>query len=64
MNEYYEYFSPTYALDVPSTNMEDLNTREYLEKVKAQVFENIRHTPGGPAPSVQMHRALCFIFFC
>lgn len=52
MNEYYEYFGPTYQLDVLPTNMEDLNTPEYLEKVKIQVFENLRHT--GFAPSVQM----------
>ena len=51
MNEYYEYFGPTYRLDVPQSNMDDLNTREYLEKIKAQVFENLRHT--GHAPSVQ-----------
>lgn len=51
MNEYYEYFGPTYRLDVPQSNMDDLNTREYLEKIKAQVFENLRHT--GIAPSVQ-----------
>lgn len=52
MNEYYEYFGPTYHLDVPQSNAEDMNTREYLEKIKAQVFENLRHT--GSAPSVQM----------
>lgn len=52
MNEYYEYFGPTYQLDVLPTNMEDLNTPEYLEKVKTQVFENLRHTAF--APSVQM----------
>lgn len=52
MNEYYEYFGPTYQLDVLPSNMEDLNTPEYLEKVKMQVFENLRHT--GFAPSVQM----------
>lgn len=55
MNEYYEYFGPTYRLDVPQSNMDDLNTREYLEKIKAQVFENLRHT--GSAPSVQLQRA-------
>lgn len=32
--------------------MDNQNTPEYLEKVKAQVFENLRHT--GHAPSVQM----------
>lgn len=56
MNEYYEYFGPTYRLDVPQSNMDDLNTREYLEKIKTQVFENLRHT--GAAPSVQLQREL------
>ncbi|SGZ08768.1 BQ5605_C030g10815 [Microbotryum silenes-dioicae] len=52
MNEYYEYYGPTYQLDVPQCNMDDLNTREYLEKIKTQVFETLRHT--GAAPSVQL----------
>lgn len=54
MNEYYEYFGPTYQLDVPQSNMDDLNTREYLEKIKTQVFENLRQAGG--APSVQLQR--------
>ncbi|GAA5959901.1 hypothetical protein JCM8115_004897 [Rhodotorula mucilaginosa] len=55
MNEYYEYFGPNYRLDVPQNNTEDLNTPEYLDKIKTQVFENLRHTGGGGgAPSVQM----------
>lgn len=57
MNEYYEYFGPTYRLDVPQSNTEDMNTSEYLEKIKAQVFENLRQTGGGSAPSVQSQRA-------
>lgn len=57
MNEYYEYFGPNYRLDVPQNNTEDLNTPEYLDKIKTQVFENLRHTGGGGgAPSVQMQR--------
>lgn len=32
--------------------MENANSREYLEKIKAAVFENLRHTV--PVPSVQM----------
>lgn len=64
MNEYYEYFGPTYRLDVPQSNMEDLNTPEYLDKIKVQIFENLRHTIH--APSVQMQRQLgnlarCFL---
>lgn len=51
VNEYYEYFGPDYRLDVRPNNMEDSNTREYLEKIKIQVFENLRQT--AHAPSVQ-----------
>jgi histone deacetylase 1/2 len=36
-NDYYEYFGPDYKLDVRSSNMENLNTPDYLEKIK-QVF--------------------------
>ena len=32
--------------------MENSNSREYLEKIKAAVIDNLRQT--GPAPSVQM----------
>ena len=53
MNEYYEYFGPQYQLDVLPSNMENMNTREYLDKVKEQVFENLRHV--AHAPSVQGH---------
>ncbi|CDR98950.1 hypothetical protein [Sporisorium scitamineum] len=53
VNEYYEYFGPDYRLDVRPNNMEDLNTRDYLEKIKIQVFENLRQT--AHAPSVQGH---------
>jgi histone deacetylase 1/2 len=64
MNEYYEYFGPTYRLDVPQSNTEDLNTSEYLEKIKAQVFENLRQTGGGSAPSVQSQRAFGVSLVC
>lgn len=53
MNEYYQYFGPDYTLDVRPNNMEDLNTRGYLEKLKIQVMENLRQTAF--APSVQGH---------
>ncbi|KAJ3524271.1 hypothetical protein NM688_g8590 [Phlebia brevispora] len=52
VNEYYEYFGPDYQLDVRSSNMEDMNTRGYLDRVKNIVLEHVRHV-GGP-PSVQM----------
>ncbi|KAJ7293258.1 histone deacetylase complex, catalytic component RPD3 [Mycena rebaudengoi] len=52
VNEYYEYFGPDYELDVKSSNVDDMNTPAYLDRVKRIVMENLRHT-GGP-PSVQM----------
>ena len=52
MNEYYEYFGPDYELDVKASNMDDLNSPEYLERVKGIVLDHLRQV-GGP-PSVQM----------
>ncbi|KAF9776701.1 histone deacetylase [Fusarium sp. DS 682] len=51
-NEYYEYYAPDFELNVRSSNMENSNSREYLEKITSQVIDNLRQT--GPAPSVQM----------
>ncbi|KAG2222601.1 hypothetical protein INT45_008720 [Circinella minor] len=51
-NDYYEYFGPDYKLDVRPSNMENMNTLDYLEKIKVQVFENLSRTMF--APSVQM----------
>ncbi|RUS17462.1 hypothetical protein BC937DRAFT_89942 [Endogone sp. FLAS-F59071] len=51
-NDYYEYFGPDYKLDVRPSNMENMNSSEYLEKIKIQVFENLGRTQF--APSVQM----------
>ena len=53
-NDYYDYFSPTYTLAVPSNNMENLNSREYLHKTMSIVLENIRRSGTGHAPSVQL----------
>mmetsp|Transcript_18611 Transcript_18611/g.56182 ORF Transcript_18611/g.56182 Transcript_18611/m.56182 type:complete len:202 (-) Transcript_18611:339-944(-) len=53
-NDYYEYFAPDFNLHVaPSPTMENANTRQYLENVRQQVFENLKMLQG--APGVQMH---------
>ncbi|KAJ9106196.1 histone deacetylase [Naganishia friedmannii] len=52
INEYYEHYGPDYELDVRSCNMEDMNTPEYLAKIKRAVYENLRDLDA--APSVQM----------
>ncbi|KAI9673605.1 MAG: histone deacetylase [Caeruleum heppii] len=51
-NDYYEYFGPDYELDVRPSNMDNANSKEYLEKIKIQVIENLKRTTF--APSVQM----------
>ncbi|KAI9837915.1 MAG: histone deacetylase [Thelocarpon superellum] len=51
-NDYYEYFGPDYELDVRPSNMDNANSREYLDKIKSQVIENLKRTAF--APSVQM----------
>ncbi|CDM33630.1 hypothetical protein DTO013E5_1413 [Penicillium roqueforti] len=51
-NDYYEYFAPDYQLDVRPSNMDNANTREYLDKICNQVVENLKRTAF--APSVQM----------
>jgi hypothetical protein len=33
-NDYFQYYGPDYKLDVPGNNMENHNSREYLEKMK------------------------------
>ncbi|ORZ41039.1 histone deacetylase 1/2 [Catenaria anguillulae PL171] len=51
-NDYYDYFGPEYKLDVPSSNIDNFNTPEYLDKIKARVFDNLRNLQH--APSVQL----------
>lgn len=48
-NDYYEYYAPDYELDVRPSNMENVNTPEYLTKIKNQVIDNIRRTMHGPS---------------
>ncbi|KAL8851447.1 MAG: hypothetical protein Q9221_003626 [Calogaya cf. arnoldii] len=52
-NDYYEYYAPDYELDVKPSNMDNANSREYLDKIQIQVIENLRSTTTH-APSVQM----------
>ncbi|BGP05515.1 histone deacetylase (class I) Clr6 [Rhodotorula toruloides] len=53
-NEYIEYFGPEFKLDVPSNNMDNANSREYLDKTVASILEGLRNLPF--APSSQLHQ--------
>ncbi|KAG1469743.1 hypothetical protein G6F56_003080 [Rhizopus delemar] len=50
-NNYFEYYGPEYKLDVPSNNMTNHNSREYLDRIIAKITDNLRNMPF--APSVQ-----------
>lgn len=52
-NDYYEYYGPDYKLDVRPSNMYNVNTPEYLDKVLLNIFSNLEHTKY--APSVQLN---------
>eukprot|EP00270_Netrium_digitus_P000510 TRINITY_DN10560_c0_g1_i1.p1 TRINITY_DN10560_c0_g1~~TRINITY_DN10560_c0_g1_i1.p1 ORF type:complete len:441 (+),score=102.48 TRINITY_DN10560_c0_g1_i1:178-1500(+) len=53
-HDYYNYFHPYFSLKVPNISpMENMNSRNYLNDIKVQVLENLRHVIH--APSVQMH---------
>lgn len=51
-NEYMEHFGPEYKIHVPATNMNNLNTTDYLQSIIQKVYENLRNIT--PSPSVQM----------
>ncbi|CAI8020592.1 Probable histone deacetylase 1-B, partial [Geodia barretti] len=41
-NDYFEYYGPDFKLHISPTNMTNQNTPEYLNKIKARLFENLR----------------------
>jgi histone deacetylase 1/2 len=51
-NDYFEYFGPDFKLHISPSNMSNVNSSEYLEKIKARLYENLRMIPN--APGVQM----------
>jgi histone deacetylase 1/2 len=48
-HENVEYYGPDFRLHIQASNMENLNSREYLEKCKARIIDNLRHLPGAPS---------------
>lgn len=53
-NDYFQYFGPDYRLEVPANNMENMNSKEYLQKMTSKILENLKNIDF--APSVQMHQ--------
>jgi histone deacetylase 1/2 len=53
-NDYFEYYAPDFKLHITPSNMENLNTPEYLDKIRERLFENLRQI--NHAPSVPFHQ--------
>jgi len=49
-NEYYEYYGPDFNLHITPSNMENHNTKSYMENTKIELFECLNSLP---RPSVQ-----------
>lgn len=52
-NDYFEYYGPDHGISVPSSNMANQNSREYLERLRERIVETLRSKTA--APGVQMH---------
>ncbi|KAG1708959.1 Histone deacetylase 1 [Phytophthora capsici] len=55
-NDYFEFYAPNFKLHLePDPDLENANSKEYLDECKTKIFENLRALTG--APSVQMSQA-------
>lgn len=52
-NDYFEYFGPDHRLHLPVSNMENLNSPEYLEKTKIQLIETLKGVEAVPGVQIQ-----------
>ncbi|KAG4090852.1 hypothetical protein H8356DRAFT_1711036 [Neocallimastix lanati (nom. inval.)] len=49
-NDYIKYYAPDYILDIQaSKTSKNLNSREYLDRIRERVIENLRHTEFAPS---------------
>ncbi|QSL64959.1 hypothetical protein MERGE_002263 [Pneumocystis wakefieldiae] len=52
-NSYLDYYGPEFKLDVPSNNMENQNSRTYLENITSKVIDNLRNISHAPSVQIQ-----------
>ncbi len=58
-NEFSEYFGPTNTLHITPSNMENQNTREYIDGIRTRILENLSKLPARPgAPFYQVPQDL------
>lgn len=51
-NDYYDYFAPEYKLHLPVSNMDNMNTPQYLHGITETIFDILK---GVNVPGVQIH---------
>jgi histone deacetylase 1/2 len=61
-NEYYEYYGPEFQLHITPSNMENLNSRDYLEKTKIELYETLKQVDSAPSVSynTQIHESVFY----
>ncbi|KAJ3108795.1 Histone deacetylase 2 [Phlyctochytrium bullatum] len=59
-HSYFDAYGPEYRLDIPPTNMENMNTREYIHKIQVSILESLRHVPHAPSVQYQDIPLDCF----
>ncbi|GAA6009806.1 hypothetical protein JCM11491_000820 [Sporobolomyces phaffii] len=52
-NEYFDYFGPEFKLEVKENNMDNANSREYLEQTTAEIIDSLRNLPFAPSAQMQ-----------
>lgn len=52
-NDYFEYFGPDYRLHLPVSNLENLNSEEYLERTKGQLLSILKEVEPVPGTQIQ-----------
>ena len=52
-NDYFEYFGPDHRLHLPVSNMENLNSPQYLEQTMIQIMEVLRGVEAVPGTQIQ-----------
>ena len=68
-HEYYEYFGPDYTLHVAPSNMENKNSRQVLDDIRAKLLDNLsklQHAPSVPfqeRPPDTEFPEVCFCFW-
>jgi hypothetical protein len=54
-NEYRIYFAPDYKLHLPISNMENQNSKAYLDKTIEQILDNITRLVNRPGVQINVN---------